>query len=228
MEDHDFSNILAVDTATQRLNLALFFDGDRSVQSREEVLRTHGQVLLKKIDELFASAALSVSDLNGIVVSLGPGSFTGLRIGLAAAKGIAVARDIPIIGVTMFEVAAVPIGRECALARIVIPSRKDEYYVGVCRDGVVADEDVSIMSEVDLVACVGNDRVYTIGLSPEDFGSDLLKQTACRLDYDAGDVLQVGRDRFLRGERADVATLEPVYLQKAIAEVRFDHRQGVN
>ncbi len=228
MSEQNYSNILAIDTATKRLNLALLFGGDRSVQSREEVLRTHGQILMKKIDELFNSAALSINDLEAIVVSLGPGSFTGLRIGLAVAKGMAVARDIPIVGVTMFEVAAVPAGLENAVARIVIPSRKDEFYVGICRDGKVADEDVSIMSEADLAASVGADPVYTIGYSPEDFGSEMLKQTAQHLEYTAGDVLQVGRDRLLRGERADLASLEPVYLQKAIAEVRFDLRHGGN
>ena len=228
MSEPTYHNVLAVDTATKRLNLALLFGGDRSVQSGEIVSRTHGQIIMKKIDDLFSSAALSIGDLEAIVVSLGPGSFTGLRIGLAAAKGMAVARNIPIVGVTMFEVAADRIGRQSGVARIVIPSRKDEFYVGICRDGAVKDEDVAIMSESELAASIGADQVYTIGYAPEDFVSEVLKQTARRFEYEAGDVLRVGLDRLRRGEHADLASLEPVYLQKAIAEVRFDLRHGGN
>lgn len=228
MTEHEFNNILAIDTATRRLNLALLFAGDRAVQSGEVVARTHGQILMKKIDELFQSSDLQIENLEALVVSLGPGSFTGLRIGLAVAKGIAVARDLPIVGVTMFEVAADRIGQQDAAAHIAIPSRKDEFYVGVCRNGTVSDDDVRIMSETELAAAVGNDQVFTIGYDPEDFGSELLKQTARGLEYDAGDVLRVGRDKLLRGERSDTISLEPAYMQKAIAEVRFDLRHGGN
>jgi tRNA threonylcarbamoyladenosine biosynthesis protein TsaB len=226
--EHEFNNILAIDTATRRLNLALLFGGDRAVQSGEVVARTHGQILMKKIDELFQSSDLQIENLEALVVSLGPGSFTGLRIGLAVAKGIAVARDLPIVGVTMFEVAADRIGQQDAAVHIAIPSRKDEFYVGVCRNGTVSDDDVRIMSETELAAAVGNDQVFTIGYDPEDFGAELLKQTARGLAYDAGDVLRVGRDKLLRGERSDTISLEPAYMQKAIAEVRFDLRHGGN
>jgi tRNA threonylcarbamoyladenosine biosynthesis protein TsaB len=220
----EYKCVLAVDTATRRLNLALLYGGDRSVQSGELVPRTHGQIMMKKIDELFQSAGASVGDLEALVVSLGPGSFTGLRIGLAVVKGIAVARDLPIVGVTLFEIAADKIGQNQAL--VVIPSRKDEYYVGTCRDGAIVDDDVRIMSDSELAAAVGGDPVYAIGHDPDDFTSDLLKQSARRFEYDAGDVLRVGMDKLHRGERADTIALEPVYLQKAIAEVRFDLRHG--
>jgi tRNA threonylcarbamoyl adenosine modification protein YeaZ len=226
--EHEYNNILAIDTATRRLNLALLFAGDRAVQSGEVVARTHGQILMKKIDELFQSAGLPIEQLEALVVSLGPGSFTGLRIGLAAAKGIAVARGLPIVGVTMFEVAADRIGQQDDAAHIAIPSRKDEFYVGVCRNGAVLDDDVRIMSETELAVAVGHNRVFTIGYDPEDFGAETLKQIARGLEYDAGDLLRVGRNKLLRGERSDTISLEPAYMQKAIAEVRFDLRHGGN
>jgi tRNA threonylcarbamoyladenosine biosynthesis protein TsaB len=224
MTSRDYNCVLAVDTATRRLNLALLFGGDRSVQSGEVVPRTHGQIMMKKIDELFQSAGGAAGDLEAIVVALGPGSFTGLRIGLATVKGIAVARNLPIVGVTLFEIAADKI--EHRQAWVVIPSRKDEFYVGLCRDGAIADDDVQIMSESVLAAAAGSEAVYTIGFDPDDFASDLLKQIVRRFEYDAGDVLRVGLDKLRRGELADTVALEPVYLQKAIAEVRFDLRHG--
>lgn len=226
MTDTGFNHVLAVDTATRRLNLALLYHGDRSVQTGEVVPRTHGQILMKKIDDLFKSAGLAVDDLQGIVVSLGPGSFTGLRIGLAAAKGIAVARELPLVGVTMFEVAEARLCEEKGLSHVVIPSRKDEFYVGACRSGRIAQKEIMVLREADLVTRIGSEQVYTIGVSPDSFANDLLRQTCRPLEYDGMDVLRVGLEKLRRGERADLSALEPVYLQKAIAEVRFDQRQG--
>ncbi|MCX6834413.1 MAG: tRNA (adenosine(37)-N6)-threonylcarbamoyltransferase complex dimerization subunit type 1 TsaB [candidate division Zixibacteria bacterium] len=220
----EYSNILAVDTTTRQLNLAALFGGDRSVKSSEVVPGTHGQILLKKIDDLLSSAGLAIRDLQAIVISLGPGSFTGLRIGLAAVKGIAVARDIPIVGVTLFEVAALCLKSSEGPAHVLVPSRKGEFYVGTFRDGAVRESDISVVEEDNLVARVGSDRVYTIGYDPLALAEGMPGLKARLLDYDAGDVLQVGLEKLNRGEKSDLASLEPVYLQKAIAEIRFDQK----
>jgi len=221
-------NILAIDTATRRLNLALLYGGDRSIKSGDVVPRTHGQILMKKIDDLFLTAALAVTDLQAVVVSLGPGSFTGLRIGLAAAKGIAVARDIPLIGVTLFEVAAPYLQRQPTPTHLLIPSRKGEFYLGTYSGPRTAEPEVGVIAEGDLAAAVGHDQVYLIGHDPQSLAVEVLRTTARKLDYDASDVLRVGVDKLTRGERADLAGLEPVYFQKAIAEIRFDQRHGAD
>ena len=108
MTDSTMQNILAIDTATHNLHLGLQYGGDRLIKSTNPLAKSHGQVIFKKIEELFESADLTPSDLHAIVVSIGPGSFTGLRIGLAAAKGIAVAAELPILGVQLFDLAASP------------------------------------------------------------------------------------------------------------------------
>jgi len=220
----EFRNVLAIDTATSQLHLAVLYEGDRSVKSSEVVPKTHGQILLKKIEDLLCSAGLSNRDLQALVVSLGPGSFTGLRIGLATAKGIAVARDIPIVGVTLFEVAVLCLKSFASRAHVLIPSRKGEFYVGTLRDGVIGESDVRVVEESELAVRVGGDQTYTIGYDPHllvEGASGLMAQA---LDYDAGHVLQVGLDKLNRGESSDLAALEPVYMQKAIAEIRFDQR----
>jgi tRNA threonylcarbamoyl adenosine modification protein YeaZ len=219
-----YLNVLAVDTTTRQLNLAVLFGGDRSVKSSELVPGTHGQILLKKIDDLLSSAGLAISNLQAIVVSLGPGSFTGLRIGLAAVKGIAIARDIPIVGVTLFEVAALCLKRSEGPAHVLIPSRKGEFYVGTYRDGAICESDIGVVEEKDLATRVGDDRIYTIGYDPLTLKEGTPGLKGQSLDYDAGDVLQVGLEKFNRGEKSDLAVLEPVYLQKAIAEIRFDQK----
>jgi len=105
MNDFNPQSVLAIDSSTHILKLALSFGDDRLVQISEEVEKSHGQIIVKKINELFQSAGLNKSMLRAIVVATGPGSFTGLRIGLATAKGIATALNIPVAGVGVFEVA---------------------------------------------------------------------------------------------------------------------------
>jgi tRNA threonylcarbamoyl adenosine modification protein YeaZ len=221
-------NILAIDTATRRLNLALLYGEDRTVKSGELVRKTHGQILMKKIDDLFLTAALAVADLQAVVVSLGPGSFTGLRIGLAAAKGIAVARNIPLVGVTLFEAAALRLQTQPAPVHLLIPSRKGEFYIGSYSGSGVTEPEVRVLAERDIAGMVGSDQVYLIGHDPGLLETEVLRATARSLDYDGGDVLRAGIEKLVRGERADAAGLEPVYFQKAIAEIHFDRRHGVN
>src|SRR5512147_1747748 len=117
-------NLLAIDTATATLRLALKFGEDRLVKSSERVERSHGQMLMRKIENLCGSASVAPDQIGGIAVAIGPGSFTGLRIGLAAAKGMAVALDIPIVGVSHFDIA-----------RFLLTSTEDVCWIGSLRRG---------------------------------------------------------------------------------------------
>lgn len=226
MSRADLDNVLAIDTATQNLNLALRFGGDRSVKSSSLVEKTHGQIIIKKIEELFQSAGGNIDNLQAVVVSLGPGSFTGLRIGLAAAKGIAVARDIPLVGVGLFEVAARRLGAN-AMAHVLIPSRKGEYYVGGVDNTAPRLDSIQVAAESDLSALIGRGPAYGIGFDPVPVLSPIIPGLVGeQLEYDGGDLLQVGLEKLRLTEPSDPAALEPIYLQKAIAEIRFDQRQG--
>jgi tRNA threonylcarbamoyladenosine biosynthesis protein TsaB len=100
--------ILAIDTATQYAGLALY---DRNGLQAEEAWhagRNHTVELMPRLARLLHTADLNVPDLAAIAVSLGPGSFTGLRIGLAAAKGMALPHKLPLVGVPTLEVVAYP------------------------------------------------------------------------------------------------------------------------
>ena len=219
----DYRNILTVDTATRRLVLALAYGEDRLVKSSDAVEKSHGVTIIKKIDELLQSAAMSSNELEAAVVSLGPGSFTGLRIGLAVIKGIAVAAGIPVVGVNMFELSARKLSQQLKRAHVLIPSRKGEVYVGTLCDGVIAEKDIAIVAETDLLAHVGGDKVFGVGFDPGHFFEELPAGSAVgELEYDGADLLYLGKEKLERGEQADLTRLEPMYLQKAIAEVRFD------
>ncbi len=225
MNQIEYENVLAIDTATRKLNLAIRFGGDRLVKSSETVEKTHGQILMKKISDLFDSSAGSVTDLQAIVVATGPGSFTGLRIGLAAAKGIAVADDIPVVGVGVFELAAASL-RAAQRAWVMVPSRKGEYYVAEVAAGAVCHDSLRIIVEEELPALIGHGPAYGVDFDPTEALASLIPTlTGGPLEYDAADLLAVGLNRLQQSGPVSVAELEPVYLQKAIAEVRFDQRE---
>ena len=95
--------ILAFDCALEARSAALF-EGPRLVAGRqEEGPRRHAERLLPLITETLAAAAWRFADLDLICLTRGPGSFTGLRIGLAAARGLAVALDVPVLGLSTLE-----------------------------------------------------------------------------------------------------------------------------
>ncbi|MCP4685880.1 MAG: tRNA (adenosine(37)-N6)-threonylcarbamoyltransferase complex dimerization subunit type 1 TsaB [bacterium] len=223
MSDQSFDNLLALDSSTSRLVLAVSFGGDRTVKSDNRVEKTHGQIIIKKIDELLESSDLPVGDLDGLVVCVGPGSFTGLRIGLAAFKGLAVANKLPLIGLDLFELAAHKLSWEQAPVHLLIPSRKGEFYFGTVEDGVVVPEKTGIVAQDKLTEQVGNRRVYGIDVNPTEILPGLsARQEGGQLAYDGGDLIVMGRERLLAGQKADLAGLEPLYLQKSMAETNFE------
>jgi len=225
MTNQSFDNILALDTSSSRLILAVGFGGDRTVKSDNRVEKTHGQIIIKKIDELLESAELAVADLDALVVCVGPGSFTGLRIGLAAFKGMAVANQLPLVGVDLFELAAHKLSWEPAPVHLIIPSRRGEFYFGTVEDGVVVGDKTGIVAQAKLPEQIGNRRVYGVSLDPTEFLPGLsARQEGGELSYDGGDLVVMGRERLLAGQKTNLAGLEPLYLQKSMAETNFELR----
>jgi tRNA threonylcarbamoyl adenosine modification protein YeaZ len=118
--------LLAIDTAAPRLQLALL-QGKTADVSIDEIAQGHAEILFDRIAALLARNATAYADLTRIAVTTGPGSFTGLRIGLSAARGLALALDIPVVGVpsiTAISLAA-PAGQPTA---ILLDARRGEAY----------------------------------------------------------------------------------------------------
>ncbi|MCR9214225.1 MAG: tRNA (adenosine(37)-N6)-threonylcarbamoyltransferase complex dimerization subunit type 1 TsaB [Proteobacteria bacterium] len=123
--------ILAMDTALNACSVALTEDGDVQAHLNEKRARGHAETLLPMINSLMMSVKWRFSDLDLIAVTVGPGTFTGLRIGLAAARGIALAAEKPIIGVTTLEALAVSVPIELTNSRPIIATadaRRGEIY----------------------------------------------------------------------------------------------------
>src|SRR4051812_35881889 len=122
--------ILVLDTATRTPVVALAQrDGRLIGERRWQSHHRHGEELLQRLDDLLKEAAVSRADLTAVVVGTGPGSFTGLRIGLATAKTIAYSLRIPIVGVSSTQslAAAVALGDEPQ--SVTLPAGASDRYV---------------------------------------------------------------------------------------------------
>ena len=100
--------ILAIDTATQYASLALYNSDTVFAEDNWFSGRKHTIELMPRVKRMLKLAELGVSDLTALAVAVGPGSFTGLRIGIAAAKGLALPHKLPVVGVPTLEVTAYP------------------------------------------------------------------------------------------------------------------------
>ena len=124
--------ILAIDS-THTLCSAAFFDGRNTVSEIVEE-REHGQAerLIPMIQEVLKKANVGFQDINAVAVTTGPGSFTGVRVGLAAADGIALAAGLPMIGVSLLDVLAWKVYKnnpEIKKLCLVLETKRDDFYV---------------------------------------------------------------------------------------------------
>jgi tRNA threonylcarbamoyladenosine biosynthesis protein TsaB len=101
--------ILAIDTATQYASLALYDQDGVYAEESWFAGRNHTVELMPRLTRMLKLANLKVADLLALAVSLGPGSFTGVRIGLSIAKGMALPHKLPVIGISTLEIAAYPL-----------------------------------------------------------------------------------------------------------------------
>jgi tRNA threonylcarbamoyladenosine biosynthesis protein TsaB len=227
MIDYPSANVLALDTSTSMLRLAMAFGGDAVVKREEDVERSHGMMLMKKISDICESSGLNIKQIAGLVVCTGPGSFTGLRIGLASAKGIAVALKIPIASVSLFEIAARRLADVDQEVQVVVPFKRDELFVGVARGGLCEQSSIRAVPLDQIETALAGRPVIGVGLDPILLVPDLASSPlGSSLVFDAGDLLQIGVERLQAGDFADLRTLEPLYIQKSQAEINFDKRHG--
>jgi tRNA threonylcarbamoyladenosine biosynthesis protein TsaB len=223
--------VLGLDTSTSIASLALIAGG-RVAGSLQRPATSHGAALPGALDELLRAANVSIRDVGAIAVGTGPGSFTGLRIGLSYAKGIAMASGCALVGVPGFDAMALSalerdntlddtnLGR---LVCVVVDARKGEVYAALYR--VVADgleklsEELVIALEhlasriAEDVMFVGDDRAKDAAALVESRGHRVAVFDTGTLDLRGVCVAALGGARFARGETDRAASLEPLYIR---------------
>ena len=134
--------LLALETATLAGGAALLEDGRLVGESRLNIKLTHSERVLAVVDRLLHDCAWEIASLRGLAVSIGPGSFTGLRVGAATAKGLALALDVPVAPVPTLDALAATLPFADAPVVPLLAARKNEVYCSLYRwrDGAMARE----------------------------------------------------------------------------------------
>ena len=125
--------ILAVDTATKSCSVAIIEAGSLSAEVTTLKDQTHSKHLMELIDKGLGMSGFSAADLDGLAVTIGPGSFTGLRIGISTIKGMAHALDKPVVGISSLEVLAWQCADRSHLICPLLDARKSEVYSATYR-----------------------------------------------------------------------------------------------
>lgn len=218
-----FDHLLAVDASTESLHLAASFGDDRLVKSSDELGRRHGQLLFRKIEQVLESSGIDQNALSGIIVCTGPGSFTGIRVALAAMKGIALVRRIPIIGISLFELLAARHADNPEPQLAVVRLTRDEFASVQFASGKVELSSLRTGSPRQLFSQEIAQQIWLINL-PGNADQPLPPQIR-HFEYDASDLLMHGRWLLEQGISHDLHTLEPMYLLASTAERNWELRQ---
>ena len=241
--------ILGIDTATSTASVALVENGQLVGEQRDtQPARAtapagstpkgnHAEVILPLIQSILKQAETSIGRLSGIAVSIGPGSFTGLRIGLATAKGIAYECDLPIVGVSTLHANAARVtqfdGTICSL----LDARKGEVYSALFRryDSQLVRLTNDALTSIDKALNhvreqdgVGGGLSLFIGDGAKAYEKIIEREfgvaAAIFSDSDGSVAAQVARlaeSRFHVRLSDDIGALRPVYLRPSEAETKF-------
>ena len=242
-QDTHFAKVLALDTATRVQSLALL-DGDDALEhSQRRVRFNHGSTLLEHLSQTLEEHKLEVDDLDLIAVGIGPGSFTGLRVGLAIAKSLARAENIPIVGVSTLAALAYPhaVGHPRSAVCAMYDARRGEVYTGVYAhsdehltsieaDQTAAPEDIRqkilalASTSRPVVICGNGPRKYESlahwHKPDSNWESPEVTVLGAWADGPSATALGLlGRQRARAGHLDEVGSLEPNYIRPTDAEI---------
>jgi len=215
--------VLAVETSTLSGGAALL-DGERVVgEYTLDVRVTHSERLMAAIDQLLSDAGWTARDLDGIAVTVGPGSFTGLRVGLSTVKGLALALAIPVAAVPTLDAMAAMLPYAALPVCPVLDARKREVYASLYRwDGLGMRRQWDYLAVApDELARRLREPVIVVGDGAEAIDSAFARRVEPPRRGPAPAVVgALGRARLARGETVTVADLVPIYLRPSEAELK--------
>lgn len=220
------AKILQIETATAVCSVALSIDGKTIVKKEETGQNLHASKLTLFIDEVVTSAGLTYQNLDAIAVSKGPGSYTGLRIGVSSAKGLCYALDKPLIAIeTLAMMAAGFLAENTAYTGLICPmidARRMEVYTAVFDSelNVVASTTAKIIDEDSFADLLAENKITFIGDGAEKC-LDTLTHANASFNYDnfnsAAYMSTLANNSFRQNKLEDVAYFEPFYLKDFVA-----------
>lgn len=225
--------ILALDTATEACSVALSYQGNISTVD-ELSPRTHTQRILPMIDELLQKAGITINHVDTLVFGRGPGSFTGVRVGVGIAQGLALGANLPVVGVsnllTMAEQAYQQLGAREVVA--LIDARMGEvYFAQYSRDGngwhtVVNEQVCSPESAITQIQTTKQPAVVGTGWSAYRQFTEAGLDVICTeiILPSAQFMLALAQSEIEQGNTQSAFEIEPVYLRNEVTWQKLPHK----
>ena len=225
--------ILGVDTSTPVGSIGITDDESVIAEYSLNVVETHSSRLMSAIDDLLRRALLKIHDMDAFAIAIGPGSFTGLRIGLGTMKGFCYALKKPLVGVVTLDALAYNVKFADKLICPILDARRGEVYAAVYRgssDGRLELQTDYLCTKIELLLETLAEPTIFLGDGfnrYKDTIAEMLKEKAifttpffgfCR----GATVALLGYERLKAGESDDYFSITPFYIRKSEAEVRFE------
>ncbi len=231
------AKILALDTATETCSVALMV-GDKVYSRSEFAPRDHTKKILPMVDEVLKEAGLTLNDLDALAFGRGPGSFTGVRIGIGIAQGLAFGADLPMIGISTLKAMAQGAYRKSGAANVAtaIDARMSEVYWGRFErqqdgDWSEVDSECVIPPAVLAEQMLSDDKVWVKAGTGWDAYSDELAPLPLTLNDsdvlypESEDIVFLAQFEWAKGNTSPVEEASPVYLRDTVAWKKLPGRE---
>ena len=219
--------ILQIDTATEICSVSIGLNGEVLGRIDASEPNLHASKLTVFIDQLLKELNLQYSDLVAVAVSMGPGSYTGLRIGVSTAKGLCYALDIPLIGIDTLSsiMEGYVSNRELNTAGLYIPmldARRMEVYMAIYNN----DEELIVPTQariidVDSFKEYAGKQIYLFGSGASKLADTFVDYDNIHIDLDyqhsSAWLTKAAAERFGNSEFEDLVYFEPFYLKEFVA-----------
>lgn len=223
--------VIALETATMVGSIAIVDDERVISELTLNIKATHSKKLMTAMSHILEDAALSLDDMDGIAVSIGPGSFTGLRIGLSAAKGLSYASGKPLIGIPTLDALASNLAFSRYLVCPILDARRGEVYTALYRAegqspekvmGEMAVTPTSLTEMIKEKTIFLGDGVAPYGEFLKERLGDLYLEPPMPLRLPrASNVAILALERLKSGDMDDPFALVPRYVRKSEAELKW-------
>jgi len=215
--------ILCIETSTTNCSVSLSKKGETLVLKEDYNNNySHAERLHLFIEEVINEAKITTKDLSAIAISKGPGSYTGLRIGVSAAKGLCFALEIPLISVSTLEVLADQIKINEGIIITMLDARRMEVYSAVFdkHNNQIRETKAQVLDENSFKSYLNEGKVYFVGNGVQKSKEVITHENAFFIENklpSSENMSKIAYDKYKKSDIEDVAYFEPFYLKDFIA-----------
>jgi tRNA threonylcarbamoyladenosine biosynthesis protein TsaB len=226
--------VLGIDTSTTQTSVSLGTEGGVVASATLARGQSHGEFLVPAIDFCLEQADLGIAEVSGIAVCVGPGLFTGMRVGIATAQTLAHARGLPVVGLASLDLLAFPVRHVRRVICSVLDAKRGELFWAFYRSAPAGvqrmtefrvGQPATLAAEIealpDDVLAIGDGAVAQRALL-ESAGAEVGSQSTAHPS--ASSLVELSLPRFLREDTQRPEDLAPIYIRKADARIGWQNR----